>query len=84
MTQKFYLDSSALVNCYAVETGTEWVRSLCGQSDCIIAVALIGMVEVTAAVAGKLRSGRIDQATTFGQHIFQRYPSFRRTSATSK
>ena len=62
MTQTFYLDSSALVKRYAVETGTDWVRSLCGQPDCIIAVALIGMVEVTAAVAGKLRSGRLDQA----------------------
>ena len=63
MTQTFYLDSSALVKRYAVETGTGWVRSLCEQSDHIIAVALIGMVEVTAAVAGKLRSGRLDQAT---------------------
>ena len=62
MTQTFYLDSSALVKRYAVETGTDWVRSLCRQPDCIIAVALIGMVEVTAAVAGKLRSSRLDQA----------------------
>ena len=62
MTQTYYLDSSALVKRYAVETGTGWVRSLCGQPDCIVAVALIGMVEVTAAVAGKLRSGRLDQA----------------------
>ena len=63
MTQTFYLDSSALVKRYAVETGTAWVRSLCAQPGNIIAVALIGMVEVTAAVAGKLRSGRLDQAT---------------------
>jgi predicted nucleic acid-binding protein len=63
MTQTFYLDSSALVKRYAVETGTNWVRSLSGQPDCIVAVALIGMVKVTAAVAGKLRSGRLDQAT---------------------
>jgi predicted nucleic acid-binding protein len=63
MTQTFYLDSSALVKRYAVETGTGWVRSLCAQPDHIIAVALIGMVEVTAAVAAKLRSGRLDQAT---------------------
>jgi len=63
MTQTFYLDSSALVKRYTVEAGTGWVRSLCAQPDHIIAVALIGMVEVTAAVAGKLRSGRLDQAT---------------------
>jgi len=63
MTQTFYLDSSALVKRYAVETGTDWVRSLCAQPENIVAVALVGMVEVTAAVAGKLRSGRLDQAT---------------------
>ena len=63
MTETFYLDSSALVKRYAFETGTDWVRSLCGQPDRIIAVALIGMVEGSAAVAGKLRSGRLDQAT---------------------
>jgi uncharacterized protein len=63
MTETFYLDSSALVKRCAFETGTDWVRSLCGQPDHIIAVALIGMVEGSAAVAGKLRSGRLDQAT---------------------
>jgi predicted nucleic acid-binding protein len=59
----FYLDSSALVKRYALEAGSDWVRALCGEPDHIIAVALIGLVEVTAAVAGKLRGGRLDQAT---------------------
>ena len=59
----FYLDSSALVKRYAVETGTEWVRALCSKPDHVIAVALIGLVEVAAAVAGKLRGRIIDQAT---------------------
>ena len=63
VTATFYLDSSALVKRYAVETGTEWVRMLCGQPDHVIAVALIGLVEVAAAVAGKLRGKIIDQAT---------------------
>jgi predicted nucleic acid-binding protein len=63
VTATFYLDSSALVKRYAVETGTEWVRTLCGQPDHVIAVALIGLVEVAAAVGGKLRGKIIDQAT---------------------
>ena len=63
MSVIFYLDSSALVKRYAVETGTEWVRALCSKPDYVIAVALIGLVEVAAAVAGKLRGGIIDQAT---------------------
>ena len=63
VTATFYLDSSALVKRYAVETGTEWVRALCSQPDHVIAVALIGLVEVAAAVGGKLRGKIIDQAT---------------------
>jgi len=59
----FYLDSSALVKRYAIETGTEWVRTLCSKPDHIIAIALIGIVEVAAAVASKLRGRSIDQAT---------------------
>lgn len=62
VTATFYLDSSALVKRYAVETGTEWVRMLCSQADHVIAVALIGLVEVAAAVAGKLRGKIIEQA----------------------
>ena len=58
-----YLESSALVKRYAAEIGTNWVRTLCGQPDHIVAVALIGLVEVAAAVAGKLRGRSIDQAT---------------------
>jgi len=59
----FYLDSSALVKRYAVEAGTDWVRALCEPSDRVIAVALIGIVEVAAAVAGKVRGKVIDRAT---------------------
>jgi len=58
----FYLDSSALVKRYAVETGATWVRTLCGRPGHIITVALVGLVEVAAAVAGKLRGGAISQA----------------------
>jgi predicted nucleic acid-binding protein len=63
MSTTFYLESSALVKRYAVETGTAWVQTLCGQADRVIAVALIGLVEVAAAVAGKRRGGIMDQVT---------------------
>jgi predicted nucleic acid-binding protein len=59
----FYLDSSALVKRYAVESGTDWVRTLCEQRESVLAVALIGLVEVTAAIAGKLRAKIVDQTT---------------------
>ena len=62
VTVTFCLDSSALVKRYAVETGTGWVRALCSQPDHVIAIALIGLVEVAAAVGGKLRGKIIDQA----------------------
>lgn len=63
VTVTFCLDSSALVKRYAVETGTGWVRALCSQPNHVIAVALIGLVEVAAAVGGKLRGKIIDRAT---------------------
>ncbi len=63
VTATFYLDSSALVKRYAVETGTGWVQALCSQPNHVIAVALIGLVEVAAAVGSKLRGKIIDRAT---------------------
>ena len=50
-----YLDSSALVKRYLVEIGTPWVQALCGDPTQTVAVAEIGLVEVAAAFAGKLR-----------------------------
>ncbi len=58
----FYLDSSALVKRYAIESGTAWVRMLCEQADNVIAVALFGLAEVAAAVNGKRRNRTIDAA----------------------
>ncbi|MBU0492513.1 MAG: type II toxin-antitoxin system VapC family toxin [Chloroflexi bacterium] len=64
MSTTFYLDSSALVKRYVIEIGTGWVQALCEQPDVVIAVALIGLVEVAAAVAGKRRGGLMEQATS--------------------
>ena len=52
-----YFDSSALVKRYLAETGTSWVQTWCGDSDQILAIAEIGLVEIAAAFAGKLRGG---------------------------
>jgi predicted nucleic acid-binding protein len=53
----YFLDSSALVKRYAVETGTAWVSSLCEpQNRHAILIANVTMVEVAAALASKRRS----------------------------
>lgn len=57
-----YLDSSALVKRYLVEIGTPWVQRVCDDPAQTIAVAEIGLVEVAAAFAGKLRGAYITPA----------------------
>jgi predicted nucleic acid-binding protein len=64
MSSTYYLETSALVKRYAVETGTAWVRALCDHPDHVVAVALFGLAEVAAAVNGKRRGGAIDQAAS--------------------
>ena len=54
-----YLDSSALVKRYLVETGTPWVQAWCDDPAQTVAVAEIGLVEIAAAFAGKLRGAYI-------------------------
>lgn len=54
-----YFDSSALVKRYFVETGSAWVQALCADATQTIVLAEIGLVEITAAMAGKLRGGYI-------------------------
>ena len=54
-----YLDSSALVKRYLVEVGTPWVQAWCADPMQTIAVAEIGLVEIAAAFAGKLRGAHI-------------------------
>jgi hypothetical protein len=57
-----YFDSSALVKRYLVETGTPWVQSWCVDPIQTVAVGEIGLVEVAAAFAGKLRGAHITSA----------------------
>ena len=54
-----YFDSSALVKRYLVETGSAWVQALCADANQMIVLGEIGLVEITAAMAGKLRGGHI-------------------------
>jgi hypothetical protein len=56
----YFLDSSALVKRYAVETGTAWVSSLCNLVNShTILIANVTIVEVAAALASKQRSREI-------------------------
>ncbi len=57
-----YLDSSALVKRYLVEIGTSWVQTWCADPTQTIAVAEIGLVEIAAAFAGKLRGAHVTPA----------------------
>lgn len=57
-----YLDSSALVKRYLVETGTPWVQTWCADPIQTVAVGEIGLVEIAAAFAGKLRGAHITPA----------------------
>ena len=54
-----YFDSSALVKRYLVETGTPWVQTWCADPIQTVAIAEIGLVEIAAAFAGKLRGAYI-------------------------
>jgi predicted nucleic acid-binding protein len=57
-----YLDSSALVKRYLIETGTPWVQAWCADPIQTVAVGEIGLVEIAAAFAGKLRGEHITSA----------------------
>lgn len=57
-----YLDSSALVKRYLAETGTPWVQAWCADPNQTAAVGEIGLVEIAAAFAGKLRGTHITAA----------------------
>lgn len=54
----YYTDSSALVKRYVTEIGSGWVQDLCDPTaGHVIALAHIGLVEIAAALAMKIRQG---------------------------
>jgi hypothetical protein len=61
-TATCYFDSSALVKRYMREAGTTWVQGWCSDPTQVVAVAEIGLVEMAAAFASKLRGGYITTA----------------------
>ncbi len=57
----YYVDSSALVKRYVNETGSDWLQTLCAPAaGHTLALAHIGLVEVAAALAMKVRQGMLD------------------------
>jgi predicted nucleic acid-binding protein len=56
----YFMDSSALVKRYAVETGTAWINDLCVLANAhTILIANVTIVEVAAALSSKRRSQEI-------------------------
>jgi predicted nucleic acid-binding protein len=75
-----FVDSSALVKRYVLETGTAWVRRLTRRSpSTIIYIARITAVEVTSAVARRRKDGTLTSRRAssilhrFRQHLAGRY-----------
>lgn len=63
LTRTFYLDASALVKHYVVETGSAWVESLYTEKTAnAIAIAHFALVEIAAAFAAKRRGQFITPA----------------------
>ncbi len=80
MVTAFFVDSSALVKRYVLETGTVWVRGLTRQSPSrLIYIAHITAVEVTCAVARRRKGKTLTPPRAssihrrFRQHLAARY-----------
>jgi predicted nucleic acid-binding protein len=80
VAEAYFVDSSALVNRYVLETGTAWVRRLtCRSPNRRIYLAGITAVEVTAAVARRRKGKTLTAAKAssilyrFRQHLAGRY-----------
>ena len=76
----YFVDSSALVKRYVLETGTAWVRRLTRRSpSTIIYIVRITAVEVTSAVARRRKDGTLTSRKAssilhrFRQHLAGRY-----------
>lgn len=55
----YFFDSSALVKRYVVETGTEWVNSVCNVPDTTLYLARISGAEIIAALFQQVRTGSL-------------------------
>ncbi len=80
MVTAYFVDSSALVKRYVIETGTAWVRRITRRSpSTVIYIAHITAVEVTCAVARRRKGKTLTAARAssilrrFRQHLAARY-----------
>ena len=80
MASAYFLDSSALVKRYVIETGTGWVRRLTRHNpSTVIYIAHITTVEVTCAIARRRKGRTLTAAKAssllrrFRQHLAGRY-----------
>lgn len=65
----YYLDASAWVKRYYLETGTAWLYSLFGTHP-VVACSSLGLVEVMATLARKRKANEIDDSA-FEQKIWE-------------
>lgn len=56
----YYLDASAWVKRYYQETGTTWVQDLFAHNNRAIACASLGLIEVMATLARKVKAQEIN------------------------
>ena len=80
MVTAYFVDSSALVKRYVLETGTAWVRRLTRRNpSTVIYIAHITAVEVTCAVARRRKGKTLTPPRAssilrrFRQHLAARY-----------
>ena len=58
----YFIDSSALVKAYIIETGTVWMRSIVDDEDNVVHIASLTQVEIISAFTRRFRRGDITQA----------------------
>ena len=80
MAAAYFVDSSALVKRYVLETGTAWVRGITRRNpSTVIYIAHITAVEVTCAVARRRKGKTLTPPRAssilrrFRQHLAARY-----------
>ena len=80
MVTAYFVDSSALVKRYVIETGTAWVRGLTRHRPAtVIYIAHITAVEVTCAIARRRKGHTLTSTRAssilrrFRQHLAARY-----------
>jgi predicted nucleic acid-binding protein len=54
-----YLDTSALIKRYITEVGSEWIRTLLGESATRTFTSLLTVIEGTCTLARRRREGRL-------------------------